>query len=55
MLLFGAALSRLLSRLHTAVLATGRVAWQLGGEALHGLPKVAVRAKDKAAESLSRR
>ncbi len=54
-LLFGAALSRLLSRLHTAVLATGRVAWQLGGEAVHSLPKVAVQARDNAVESLARR
>ncbi len=46
-------MSRLLSRLSTAVLATGRVTWQLGGEALNGLRINALRAKDRVAESLS--
>ena len=55
LLLAVGALSRLLSRLRTAVLATGKVTWQLGGEALLGLRRSAAMAKARASQSFTRR
>jgi hypothetical protein len=55
LLLCGAALARLLSRLNTAVLATARVTWQLGRDALEGLRKGAASARGRAAEAYAKR
>ena len=55
LLLFGAAVDRLASRLQTAVLATGRVTWQLGREGLVGLCAAARRASGTARTSLASR
>ncbi|KAL4423882.1 hypothetical protein ABPG75_001183 [Micractinium tetrahymenae] len=54
LLLFGHAVHRLLSRCATAVLATARVAWQLGGDALQTLRRSTVQAKSQAAETFAR-
>lgn len=54
-LLFGHAVHRLLTRCATAVLATARVSWQLGGDALKSLRRNTVQAKSQAAESFARR
>ncbi|PSC73283.1 Plasma membrane iron permease [Micractinium conductrix] len=48
LLLTAAAVQRLLSRLQTAVVATMKVAWQLGREAFHGLRHSTVKAKVQA-------
>ncbi|KAL4434780.1 hypothetical protein ABPG77_005307 [Micractinium sp. CCAP 211/92] len=53
-LLFGHAVHRLLTRCATAVLATARVSWQLGGDALKSLRRNTVQAKSQAAESFAR-
>lgn len=54
-LLFGHAVHRLLTRCATAVLATARVTWQLGGDALKTLRRNTVQAKSQAAETFARR
>ena len=54
-LLFGAAVDRLATRLQTAVLATGRVTWQLGREGLVGLFAAARRASGTARTNLASR
>lgn len=55
MLLFAHAVHRLLSRCATAVLATARVSWQLGGDALKTVRHNTVHAKSQAAETFARR
>ena len=48
-------MQRLLSRLKTAVLATLKVSWQLGVEALQGLRQSAVKTKQQAHEVFATR
>lgn len=55
LLLMGPALHRLASRLSTAVLATGRVTLQLGGDALRGASRSAVHTTQKAQQGFATR
>lgn len=55
LLLVGPSLHRLACRLQTAVAATGKVTWQLGGEALFGLRQNLERAREEAGQGFVER
>ena len=55
LLLVGPSLHRLACRLSTAVAATGKVTWQLGGEALQGMRHSLERTRQEAAQGFADR
>ena len=55
LLLVGPSLHRLACRLQTAVAATGKVTWQLGGEALQGMRHSLERARQEAGQGFAER